>query len=151
LCYDGRADRSLPLLSHSAYIRSKCFSLLSFLNSLLPFLPVQLLIQSTNSLTMAAIDVEDVLSKLTNPQKISLLSGKPPRTETTTQSHLPQVSTSGTPRQSPNTASPPSASPTAPTASAAPDSSMASPPPASRAAPPWARHGTLHSSAKRVQ
>lgn len=29
---------------------------------------------------MATIDVEDVLSKLTNPQKISLLSGKPLRT-----------------------------------------------------------------------
>lgn len=104
---------------------------------LLPYLVVYRSFLLNWPLTMADIDVEAVLSKLDDREKISLLAGSSHLTHTTPIILLTtlQESTSGTPNLSPSMAYPPSASPTAQTASAAPASSTASPRRASPAEP----------------
>jgi hypothetical protein len=90
---------------------------------------------------MASIDVEDVLSKLTEREKISLLAGRYPLSPSTAVNASlafltisVQVLTSGTHNPYPNMASPLYDSPTVPMASAAPASSTAPQQPVSPAA-----------------
>ena len=91
----------------------------------------------------ASIDVEDVLSKLSTVEKVSLLAGQPPSPNTTSMSlKNTQVPIGGILLLSLNMASQQSVSPTAQTVSEEPNSSTALKPPVSHAAPLLEQHGT---------
>jgi len=97
------------------------------------------------------INVEEVLSKLNNVEKVTLLAGTNPLPFPNIPKHFTdnkQEPTGGIPRPSPNMASPQSASPMAPTASEALNSSTASQRLVSHAEPLSAQHGTLLCSTK---
>lgn len=100
---------------------------------------------------MAAIDVEVVLKKLTNPEKISLLAG-PSRPPFSIYVNLTvsQELTSGTPKVFQNMEFRPCVCQTDPMVSAAPNSSMAPKQHVSPVEPLWEPHSTPNSFVRPV-